>query len=168
MRGRRSRRRGPRSPLPVLVLAVGAVLVAAAAFGSVGMGTASFDTGQVDRGGAVDVTDDATAAHALDVADGVSVNATDPLVNVTNRLGTDVTVTVVLRDDSTHVGDLVVDGAVVGDRTSFALAAGATRTVEIEIPDDDALSTETVSFHVNASGGSVDVRAPDRSAEVNG
>lgn len=162
----RSRRRGPRSRLPALVLVVGAVLVAAAVFGSAGMGTASFDTGRLDRGGAVNVTNDATAAHSLDVADSVSVNATEPLVNVTNRLGTDVTVTVALRDDSTHVGDLVVDDAVDGNQTSFDLAAGATQTVEIEIPDGD-LSTGTVYFHANASGGAVEVRAPDRSTQVN-
>lgn len=163
----RSRRRGPRSPLPALVLVVGAVLVAAAVFGSAGMGTASFDTGRLDRGGTVGVTDDETAAHRLDVADAVHVNATSPLVNVTNRLGTDVTVTVSLRDDSTHVGDLVVHGAVVGNRASFDLDAGATRTVAIAIPDDDGLAPGAVYFHANASGGTVDVRAPDRSAPVN-
>lgn len=167
MSGRRSRRRGSRSPIPSLVLIVGAAIVVAAAFGSAGIGAASFDTGEVDRGAAVDVTDDASAAHALDTADGVSVNATEPLVNVTNRLGTDVTVTVGLRDDSTHIGDLVVDGTVDGNETSFSLAAGATQTVELKIPDGGSLSNETVYFHVNASGDGIEVTAPDRSVPVN-
>lgn len=167
MSGRRSRRRGSRSPIPTLVLIVGAVIIVAAAFGSAGAGSASFDTAQVDRNGAVNVTDDASAVHALDTASAVHVNTTEPLVNVTNRLGTDVTVTVGLRDDSTHIGDLVIDGTVVGNEPSFCLATGATQTVEINIPDDSNLSTETVYFHVNASGDGIEVTAPDRSVPVN-
>lgn len=167
MSGRRSRRRGSRSPIPTLVLIVGAAIVVVAAFGGAGAGSASFDTAQVDRNGAVNVTDDASAAHALDTADAVHLNTTEPLVNVTNRLGTDVTVTVGLRDDSTHIGDLVVDGTVVGNETSFSLAAGATRTVELKVPDDSTLSSETVYFHVNASGDGIEVTAPDRSVPVN-
>jgi len=164
---RRSRRRGGRPLFSALVLVVGIVLVVLATFGSAGIEAASFDTGQADRGGAVDVTDDESAAHALDAADAVSVNATEPLVNVTNRLGTDVTVTVSLRDNSTQIGDLVVDGTVEGNQTSFSLPAGSTRTVEIEIPDDDTLSTETVYFDVDASGEGIDVTAPDRRVPVN-
>lgn len=167
MSGRRSRRRGSRSPIPALALVVGAVIIVAATFGSAGAGSASFDTAQVDRNGAVDVVDDVSAVHGLDTADAVHVNATEPLVNVTNRLDTDVTVTVTLRDDSTHIGDLVVDGTVVGNETSFALAAGATKAVEIEIPNDSTLDTETVYFHVNASGDGIEVTAPDRSVPVN-
>ena len=168
MSRRRSRRRGSGSPFPTLILIVGVATVVVAAFGGVGTGSASFDTAQVDRTGVVNVTDDVSAAHGLDSAGAVHVNATEPLVNVTNRLGTDVTATVALRDDSTHIGDLVVDGTVVGNETSFDLASGATQTVELEIPDDSDLSTETVYFHVNASGSAIEVTAPDRSVPVNG
>ncbi|MBP1986008.1 hypothetical protein [Halolamina salifodinae] len=167
MSGRRSRRRGSDRTIPTLVLIAGVAIIVVAAFGSAGAGSASFDTAQVDRNGAVNVTDDASAAHALDTADAVHVNATEPLVNVTNRLGTDVTVTVGLRDDSTHIGDLVVGDTVAGNETSFGLAAGATQTVEIEIANDSTLSTETVYFHVNASGNGIEVTAPDRSVPVN-
>lgn len=167
MTGRRTRRRGPRSPLPTLVLAVGVTILLVAALGSIGAGSASFDTATVDRAGGVNVTDDASAAHGLDTAEAVHIDATEPLVNVTNRLGTDVRVTVALRDDSTHIGDLVVDGTNDGNETSFQLAAGATQTVEIRIPNDDSLDTETVYFRVDASGDGIEVKAPDRRVPVN-
>lgn len=166
MSGRRSRRRGSDRTIPTLVLIAGVAIIVVAVFGSAGAGSASFDTAQVDRNGAVNVTDDASAAHALDTADAVHVNATEPLVNVTNRLGTDVTITVALRDDSTHIGDLVVGDTVPGNETSFGLAAGATKTVELNISDDSTPSTETVYFHVNASGDGIEVTAPDRSVPV--
>lgn len=168
MRKRRSRRRGTRATLPALILLAGGVLVIAVVFGSGGMATASFTVGDAGRSSAVNVTSDELGAHSLDVAPSVHVNSTDPLVNVTNRLGQDVTITVMLRDDSEHIGDLVVDGTEVGNETSFTLTEGTTRTVELEIPDDSSLSTETVYFHVNASASGLEVTAPDRSVPVDG
>lgn len=167
MSGRYSRgRRSPRV-LPWLLLVVGALLVTAAVVGSGGVGTASFDTAEADRGSTANVTGDEAGAHSLDVAAAVHVNSTEPLVNVTNHLGQQVTVTVTLREDSEHIGDLVVDGTVAGNSTSFTLSEGATQTVEIDIPDDSSLDTETVYFHANASGSGIEVTAPDRSAPVN-
>lgn len=155
------------SLLPWASLMVGALLVTAAVVGSGGVGTASFDVAESDRGSMANVTSDESGAHSLDVAQAVHINATESLVNVTNRLGQEVTVTVTLRDDSAHLGDLVIDGTVVGNSTSFTLTQGATQTVSIEIPDDSSLSTETVYFHANASGSDIEVTAPDRSAPVN-
>ncbi|QLG29872.1 hypothetical protein HUG10_19880 (plasmid) [Halorarum halophilum] len=131
------------------------------------MATASFTTADATRNSAVDVTSDELSAHSLDVASSVYINSTGPLVNVTNRLGQDVTITVALRSDSQHIGDLVVDGTVVGNATSFTLTKGATRTVDIEIPDDSSLSDETVYFSVDASAPGLEVTAPDRRASVN-
>jgi hypothetical protein len=153
--------------LPWVSLVVGALLVTAAAGGSVGVKTASFDAAGADRGSTANVTSDDTGAHTLDVAAEVHINATEPLVNVTNRLGQEVTVTVTLRDDSEHIGDLVVDGAIVRNSTSFTLTERETKTVEIEIPDDSTLDNETVYFHVNASSSTIEVTAPDRSTSVN-
>lgn len=130
------------------------------------MATASFTTADASRNSAVDVTSDELSAHTLDVASSVRINSTGPLVNVTNRLGRDVTITVGLRGDSEHIGDLVVDGTVVGNDTSFTLAEGAVQTVEIEIPDDGSLTNETVYFYVDASASGLEVTAPDRSATV--
>ncbi|QLG63212.1 hypothetical protein [Halorarum salinum] len=135
--------------------------------GSGGMATASFTTVDAPRNSAVDVTSDELGAHSLDVAQSVFINSTSSLVTVTNRLGRDVTITVGLRDDSEHIGDLVVDGTVVGNATSFTLTQGTERTVQIEIPDDASLTDETVYFYVDASAPGLEVTAPDRSAPVN-
>lgn len=163
---RRSRRRSGRRSTRVVVALLGAAVVAAFVGGPLASGAT--DAGALGRGTGSNVTDDASGAHALDVATAVHVNATDPLVNVTNRLGRTVTVTVELRDDSTDVGDLVVDGTTRGNATSFTLSAGATETVEISIPDDGSLVGRTVYFHANASDPGLDVTATDRNAPVEG
>lgn len=160
MSRRRSRRRGSRSRRWLLALLV----VGVATYG--GLSTAAFSTADVDRQTATDVVDDGNGAHALDVASAVYVNSTSTLVTVTNRLGRSATVTVTLRDDSTHVGDLVVDGATAGNQTSFDLAAGDSQSVKIDVPDDDSLVGETVYFHVDAADPGLDVSASDRSTTV--
>lgn len=166
MTGRRSRRRGPRTTMPGLILLAGGIVIIAFVLGSGGMGTASFSTADTPRGSSVNVTTDELAAHSLDVAPAVHINATDPLVNVTNRLGQDVTVTVTLRSDSTHIGDLVVDGTNDGNETTFTLAEQNTKTVKIMIPDDTTLTSEVVYFHVSASAPGLEVSAPDRNTPV--
>lgn len=160
------RRRGPRTTRIGLASIASGVVVLALVFGSGGMGSASFSTGESPRTGSVDVVSDELAAHTLDVAPAVHVDSTDPLVNVTNQLGRDVTVTVQLRSDSTHIGDLVVGGTVEGNETSFALAEGNTRTVAISIENDTTLTSEVVYFHVYASAPGLEVSSPDRSAPV--
>lgn len=150
----------------MVVLFATGVLLVAFVLGGASMGATSFTAGDASRNSGVDVVSDDQGALALDVASAVHVNSTDPLVNVSNQLGQDVTVTVALRDDSDHVGDLVVDGANVGNSTSFALAQGETQTVEIEIPDDESLTDETASFSVDASGTGIEVTAANNSAPV--
>lgn len=166
MRRRRSRRRSGPPLARVVPVVLVAVVVVGLLVGPLASGATS--AGAVGRGTGSNVTDDASGAHALDVAAAVHVNATDPLVNVTNRLGRTVTVTVELREDSTDVGDLVVDGTTRGNATSFTLSAGATETVELSIPDDSSLVGRTVYFHANASDPGLDVTATDRSAPVEG
>lgn len=166
MTGRRSRRRGSRTTIPGLILLAGGIVLIAFVLGSGGMGTASFSTADAPRNSSANVVSDESAAHSLDVASTVHINATDPLVNVTNRLGQDVTVTVTLRSDSTHIGDLVVDGTNDGNETTFTLAKQNTKTVKIMIPDDTSLTTETVYLHVYASAPGLEVSAPDRNASV--
>lgn len=135
--------------------------------GSGGMGTASFSTSDAPRENVVNVVSDESAAHSLDTASAVHINATDPLVNVTNQLGQGVTVTVTLRSDSTHIGDLVVGGTNDGNETTFTLAEQDTQTVKIKIPDDTSLTTETVYLRVSATAPDLEVSAPDRNASVN-
>lgn len=143
------------------------ILIIAMLIVGVSVPSASFSHGEVPRGAAVDVTTDTNAAHALGVAQAVYINDTSELVNVTNHLGRDVTITVTLRSDSDHIGDLVVDGVTSGNETTFDLAEGTTERVKIEIPDDSSLTDETVYFHVNATNPGLTVKAPDRKAPVN-
>lgn len=103
----------------------------------------------------------------MDVASSVRINSTDSLVTVTNQLARGITLTVELRDDSKHIGALVIDGTNEGNTTTFALAATTTQTVEITIDNDTSLTGERVYFHVHGSASGIEVNAPDRNAEVN-
>lgn len=166
MRRRRSRRRGRRTGKAAGILTLALLMGFVAGVG--GAHTAAFSTAAADRGSSVDVTSDESGAHTLDVAKSVRVNSTESLVNVTNRLGHSTTVTIALADNSTHVGDLVVDGVGEGDRASFSLPAGDTKRVALSVPDDSSLVGETVYFHANASTEGLDVSAPDRNASIEG
>lgn len=149
--------------VPVVVAVVVAAWTLAGPLGS--GATSAADLGRTTG---TNVTGDETGAHALDVAAAVQVNRTDPLVNVTNRLGRSVSIEVTLRADSTDIGDLVVGGTDRGNGTSFTLSAGATETVAIDVPDDGSLAGRTVYFHANASDGGLTVSATDRSTQVEG
>lgn len=165
MSRRRSRRRGRRTGWTkglVVLLVMGFV----ASMG--GAHSAAFSTATTDRAASANVTTDESGAHTLDIAGSVHINATDPMVNVTNRLGDSVTITVTLTENSTAKGDLVVDGVNESDQASFSLSTGDTKRVELDVPDDSSLVGETVYFHVNASGGGIDVSAPDRSVPIDG
>lgn len=157
----RRRRSGGTRRWAVCLLAVAGFLAATTV-----LPAASFDTGEVGRESGLDVADDDGAVQSLDTVTSVRVGETDPLTNVTNNFGRSVTVTVSLRDDATHLGDLVVDGVVVGNRTSFTLDAGATERVSLAVPDDGSLSGEVVHFHVEASATGLSVRTQDRSVTI--
>lgn len=160
---RRTRRRsGTRSP----IVTVSAVLIVVVLVVGVSLPASSFTHGELPRGAGVNVTSDENAALGLDAAQTVYINDTSDLVTVTDQLGSDITVTVTLRDDSTHIGELVVDGEKHGNETSFSLAKGGTETVQIQIPDDSSLTDETVYFHVEATAPGITVKTHDRSAQV--
>ncbi|MFB6303369.1 MAG: hypothetical protein ABEH78_10985 [Haloferacaceae archaeon] len=167
-RKRRRSRRRRLSTLCALLIGLAGVWVVLAAGGGGGVASTAFSTATAPRGATADVTIDSSGAHSLDTAQSVHTNSTEALVNVTNRLARDASVTVALRDDSTGTGDLVVDGSKQGDIATFTLSRGGAQTVEIEIPDDSSLVGETVYFHVNATATGLDVRAPDRSAPIEG
>lgn len=165
--GAMRRRRGPRVTHTGFALIVSGLILLSVVAGSGGLGAASFSTSDAPRSGSVDVVSDPTAALSMDVASSVHINSTDPLVTVTNQLAKSVTVTVELRDDSTHIGDLVLDGTVVGNTTTFTLAETNSQTVDITIENDSTLTSERVYFHVSGSASGIAVSAPDRNAEVN-
>lgn len=165
-RSRGSRRRGHRagSRWPALTaLVIIAVLVTAVSV----LPAASVTHADVPRPSGADTVGDTTAVHGLDTASDVHINSTDVLTNVTNRFGRALTVTVTLRNDSDHIGDLVVGGTNVGNQTSFTLNNGETKVVSIRIPNDDSLTDEVVYFHVETSGPGIAGNTPDRNVPVN-
>lgn len=144
------------------LLLVGALIV------GVSLPSASFSRAEVPRGAVVGVTADENGALGLDRAQAVYINDTSALVNVTNHLGRDVTITVALRTDSTHIGDLVVDDREHGEEASFTLTRGATKSVEMSVPDNSSLTDEVVYFDVTASEPGLTAKSPDREVPVNG
>lgn len=145
---------------------VWAVLLAGMVVVGVSLPAASVSQGNVPREATVDVATDGNGALTLDVAQSVPVNDTSDLVDVTNRLGQDVTMTVTLRTDSEHVGDLVVDGVDRENETSFVLTRGSSQVVQVDVPDDSSLTDEVVYFHVTASAPGLTANALDREAKV--
>lgn len=159
MRRRNHPRR--RSRLPVVAAVILVFLL-----GSLVVPAGSFSTAGVTRGSTLDVVSDSEGSLTLDAAQSVTVGQTDRLVTVTNNLGTDVTIAVRLRSDSTEHGDLVVDGVTHGDRASFSLAAGSTQSVDVNVTSDQTLDGERIYFHVNASGTGLTAEAPDRYTSI--
>lgn len=164
----RRRSRGGGGYLSSLTFVLILALFAALFVGGAGLESTAFRTGETPRGATADVTIDESGAHALDTTSAVHINATEPLVNVTNHLTQDVTVTVTLADGSTDIGSLVVDGVSEGNVATFTLAAGGTQTVDLAVPDDESLVGRTVYFHVGAQSTGLEVNATDRNAPVNG
>lgn len=151
-----------------ITLLITIVLLGILYAGGVGVESTAFRTGEAPRAATANVTIDESGAHTLDTTQAVHINATEPLVNVTNRLAQDVTVTVRLAGGSTDIGSLVLDGVTEGDIATFTLVSGATETVALDIPNDESLVGRTVYFHVDASSTGLEVNATSRSAPVKG
>lgn len=167
MRGPRRRTRARTRSHGLITYTFGFLLVGALVVGA-SLPSASFSRGEAPRGANIDVVGDENAVLALDTAQEVRINRTSDLTNVTNRFGRDVAITVTLRNDSTDIGDLVVDGVSYGNEVSFTLAQDGTETIRITVSDDSSLTDETVSFHVEASAPGLTSNAPDREVPVNG
>lgn len=157
--------RSPRLGTGRSALVVACWLVVALA-GWQGVVASGYTSGDASRSAAADVVGDDVAAHGLAVNDSVRINATDRLVTVTNDLGRDATIVVDLHSESTDVGDLVVDGATTGDTATFVLAAGESKDVLLDVPDDSALEGRTVHFDVTADDLGLWVNASNRSVPV--
>lgn len=162
---RRSRSRGS-NLLPWTGLATIAVVLAVA-FGG-GPAATAFTTGNVDRNSAVDVVTDPEAALGVDSASAVYINTTSTLVNTTNRLDREATVTVSLRGSSADYADLVVNGNNEGDSVSLTLTEAETRTIDVAIPDNSSLVGQSVRFDVRASAPGLQVETNNRSAPIEG
>lgn len=137
----------------VLVLVAGVLVLGA-------LPAASFSTGTLDRGHAVDVVDDQDGALGLVVAASVRKNEVSRLVDVTNHFPNPVTVTVSLPNGD---GTLYF-GTDSGTTVSDTLGSGATGTVEVDV-DNSVANGYILSFTVTASGPGTTVTA-DRSTTV--
>lgn len=162
----RQRRRGSRRLPLALIVAVSLALWAAFA-GGAGIHAGALSTGAADRSSSVAVSADSESVHGIDAAGAVHVNTTQPLVNVTNRMGRPVTVTISLQPESTDIGDLVLGGT-HADSIDVALAAGDTVTVDLAVRDDATLVGRTVHFDVNAAASGLSVAATNRTVPVEG
>lgn len=118
--------------------------------------------GTLGRAADSDVVADPSGAVGLDVANTVTKNSVDPLVNVTNNFAVDLSVTVTLQDGSD--GDLYHDGTNVGDQVTFTVVAGDIRRVNVEASGS---AGNQLFFDVTASSGGIDFSASDRNVDVN-
>lgn len=135
--------------------------------GTVGPPTVAFDAGTADRSTSIGVVDDLYGAQGLNVTSELQEGTEGCLVEVTNDLGQDVTVTVSLRDDSTSYGTLkasLVDEVASGDTVRFDLASGDTQTVNMDV--NSGTAGNTTYFHVNASGTGIYAETNNRSAPI--
>jgi hypothetical protein len=135
----------------------------------VGAPGAAFDAGDVDRAESADVVSDPDGAVALNVTTALQEGTSGQcLVRVTNDLGTDVTVTVSLRDDSTDLGDLQHSndllGPESGEAVEFSLAAGSTSTVEMNT--NGSTAGNVTYFHVEVSASGLSGTLRNRSAPI--
>lgn len=147
-------------------IAVALTVLAVTAGGGIEAG--AFSTAGADRQSSIDVASDPEGALGVDTAVAVHVNSTERLVNVTNHLGREVTVTVELRSGSTDRGDLVVDGVNEGNRTSMTLGRGESLQVDVAVVDDSTLVGESIRFDVRGSTAGLRVSANDRSVPIEG
>lgn len=155
----RSRSRSTRA-MPAVLLVV--ILL----FGVSILPAASYSTADVDRGASLGVVDDPDAAVGLEITENVSVGSHEQLVVVTNRLGTEVTVTISLDDGSTSKGNLSLTSGETGDTVSFTLADGASQQVDVDVADDSTLDGETLVFHVSADGPGIEASVTDRQTDI--
>ena len=132
MTRRRSRGGGPSKGKGLLLLGLVVLLV---------MGTAppvlSFDSATVERHSSINVTNDGDAIVGLVTTDGLTAGTEGPLVNTTNAVGSSVTVTLTLQNQSK--GDLI-NGTARGDVLEFGLGTGATENASIDLNCDASVN----------------------------
>lgn len=151
-------RRGRRSPGGRRLASVAAVLALGLLASAVP--AASFTLGHHPRPAGSDVVADVDGTAGLDVAASVRAKQIERLVDVTNRLGVSVTVTVTVTNNDRH--DLYVAGTNHGTQATFALADGATQSVDVEADP----TVESVVFDVSATAPGLSVTAAGRTAAV--
>lgn len=142
------------------------LLVAGLLVGPGPIGTEAFSTGGVDRQGSLTTVDDGSSGATLDPYHGMQSGEQCKLVDVTNSLDTDLTVTVSLRSDSTGYGNLTIGNGNEGNDVTFSLGVDATQRVEIQL-DSNLDDGTKVFFHVDGTSAPVDFSVTDRYSTVN-
>lgn len=145
---------------------IAVVLVAGLLVGPGPVGLEAFSTGGVDRQGSLTTVGDGAGGATLDPYHGMQSGEQCKLVDVTNSLGTDLSVTVSLRSDSTGYGNLTIGNGDEGDDVTFSLGVGATQRVDIQLATNLDDGTK-VYFHVNATSAPVEFTGTDRYSTVN-
>jgi hypothetical protein len=101
------------------------------------MGTAppvlSFDAATVERQSSINVTGDGDAIVGLVTTDELTAGIEGSLVNTTNAVGSDVTVTLTLQNRSKGI---LTNETAQGEELQFALETGATENVSIDLNCD--------------------------------
>ncbi len=154
---RSRRRRTVRRSLTAVLLAGVVVSVAVSA-----VPASSYSTGTAQRGSSVAVASDETAVVGLDVATSVKKGGVHPLVNVTNRMGVPLTVTVTLTNPNT--GELYYDGTKRGSSATFTLGAAGTPTAQVAVKVSK--KPDVIAFDVTAESNGASVRAANRRVNV--
>ena len=155
---RRSRTGGDAT---LVVLCVVALLIVQ---GPLGLG--AFGAGVVERSPHLSVVDDRNGGMDIYPHHAMNSGETCTLVDLTNNVGSNLTVTVSLREDSQSYGNLTLGNGNEGNETTFQLDAGASQRVGIEL-DSSIPDGTSVYFHVNATGDPVSIVATDRHSTVN-
>ncbi|MGZ0748543.1 hypothetical protein [Haloparvum sp. AD34] len=157
---RRDRGGGSTLSLIAVVLAAGLLV------GPGPVAVEAFSTGGVDRQGSLTTVGDGSGGATLDPYHGMQSGEQCKLVDVTNSLGTDLSVTVSLRSDSTGYGNLTIGNGDEGDEVTFSVGVGATQRVDIQLATNLDDGTK-VFFHVNATSAPVEFAGTDRYSTVN-
>lgn len=144
---------------------IAVVLVAGLLVGPGSIGLEAFSVGGLDRQGSLTTVGDGSGGATLDPYHGMQSGEQCKLVDVTNSLGTELSVTVSLRSDSTGDGNLTTGNGNAGDDVTFSLGVDATQQVEIQLESNLDDGTK-VYFHVNATSAPVELSATDRYSTV--
>lgn len=114
--------------------------------------TVAFDAAVLERESGAEVAADEHGVLSLDVAADVHTGTTERLVNTSNDLASDVSVTVTVTGAATDYGDLILDGTNVGDSTTYTLVSGDAQRVDFQTVCDGGIVGEDVTFNVSVEG----------------
>jgi len=142
MARRRSRGDGPPKGKGLLLVGLVVLLV---------MGTAppvlSFDSATVERQSSINVTGDGDAIVGLVTTDELTAGTEGPLVNTTNAVGSEVTVTLTLQNRSKGI---LTSETAQGEEVQFALGTGATENISIDL-NCDASVNERIDYRTEVT-----------------